>query len=163
MAEWRSGRGSLARRVSQGQGDSRFSFPSAFLLIHLSSDSPPVPRRHSDHLFVFLFSAIAVDMVFSRIESSRIPLWGPLCAIIGLLGTVYNQSRNVFPTQYRLQLSKGGICLAPLVQLSVHRIRLQSSKRCPLLLRAQFLPIYQIWDALFRHRMCSFPVYELWL
>ena len=53
VAEWQSGRGSLARRVSQGQGDSRLSFPSAFLLIHLSSDSPPVPRLHSDHLFVF--------------------------------------------------------------------------------------------------------------
>ena len=28
VAEWQSGMGSLARRVSQGQGDSRFSFPS---------------------------------------------------------------------------------------------------------------------------------------
>ncbi len=28
VAEWQSGRGSLARRVSQGQGDSRFYFPS---------------------------------------------------------------------------------------------------------------------------------------
>ena len=49
VAEWQRGRGSLARRVSQVQGDSRFSFPSAFLLIHLYSDSPSALRLHSDH------------------------------------------------------------------------------------------------------------------
>ena len=48
-----SGRGGLARRGLQGQGDSRFSFSSAFLLIYLFRVSAPVPRLHSDHLFVF--------------------------------------------------------------------------------------------------------------
>ena len=50
MAEWQR---LIARRVSQGRGESRFSFPSTFLLIHLSSGSPPVPSLHSNHLFVF--------------------------------------------------------------------------------------------------------------
>lgn len=51
----------------------------------------------------------------------------------------YNYLRNVFPTQYSLQISKGCISLAPLVQSSVSQIRLQSSKNCPLLLLVQFL------------------------
>ena len=53
VAEWQSGRGGLASLVLQGQGDSRFSFSSAFLLIYWFLVSAPVPRLHSDHLFVF--------------------------------------------------------------------------------------------------------------
>ena len=45
-----------------------------------------------------------------------------LC-LTGFLGTVYNHSRNVFPTQYSLQISKGCISLA-LVPAPTSQIRL---------------------------------------
>ena len=56
VAEWKSGRvaGGFSEAGFSGQGDSRFSFSSAFLLIYLSLDFPPVLRLHSDHLLVFL-------------------------------------------------------------------------------------------------------------
>ena len=90
------------------------------------------------------------------------PLWGLVCAIIGLLGTVYNYSRNVFPTQYSLQISKGCISLA-LVPASISQIRLQSSKdalfycscssikyrqsskRCALPAQLIRSSVYQVW------------------
>ncbi len=72
VAEWQSGRGSSARRVSQGQGDSRFSFPSASLIIHLPSHRIPhlyntTPAQRS--LVCFLFHSIEYDTRSSTIHS----------------------------------------------------------------------------------------------
>ena len=122
MAEWQSDRGSLTRRVLQGQGDSPFSFPSAFpFLIRLSSEPPPVPRLHSDHLFVF-FTSIG-PLVFGHLWDTFIP--APLvqlsvtaCTVFSLLDTVNNHPRDDATLLYRL-CSRQSI-----------RYSLQSSKEC---------------------------------
>lgn len=84
---------SLATRLSQPQGDSRFSFPSVFLLIHLSSDSPSVLRLHSDQML----GPRIEGRTWWRLDS----FWGSsqgswLCAQLQSICTVQNERTRKF-------------------------------------------------------------------
>lgn len=58
--------GSLLKRVSQCQGDFRFLFfLSAFLLVHLSSDSPSVPGLQGDYPSVCFPTHQVLDLLRS--------------------------------------------------------------------------------------------------
>lgn len=152
VAEWRSGRGRFP-----------LFLPSAFPFLihsHLSSELPPVPRLHSDHLFVFLFQLywVRYPVIYETFNATSFaqelsPVPGHLrdiwCLVVcamdtslrsrlcltGFLGTVYNHSRNVFPTQYSLQISKGCISLA-LVPAPTSQIRLSPLR----------LPMQLLWN-----------------
>lgn len=98
--------------------------------------------------------------IISWSKSSKLPPSGLVCAIIGLLSTIYNYSRNVSPIQYSLQISNGCISLALLVQSQYPKygyiIRMMRSSTA----RAVFIKYRQLStkdtsnrqrDLLFRH------------